>query len=296
MVAGSLGSVAGSLLSYGMGRLGEPVVLRYGRYLLLNVHHLEWTKKFFDRHGGKTIFISRFIPVVRHLISIPAGLARMSLVAVSGLYGGGRHPVERLPHLPGGAPQGKLVDYSALYPHPGLLHRGWFGGGGGLFFLDAQTLPRSRMSTDPTGAPLAEPDAHQPRAPEAASGSHHQPGAGGVGRTRLSPGYSDLHLAGLSFSLPPGQRHRSAPVPLELRLAGGHLGRPGHHPGGPGHRGALCGGGPGKAHRLGGRDGPGPGLVRLPASPGAHRRGYPPGGGGERGRHLQVLFPGRGQP
>jgi len=79
MVASSLGSVAGSLLSYGMGRLGEPVVLRYGRYLLLNVHHLEWTKKFFNRHGGKTIFISRFIPVVRHLISIPAGLARMSL-------------------------------------------------------------------------------------------------------------------------------------------------------------------------------------------------------------------------
>ncbi|MCX5893848.1 MAG: DedA family protein [Deltaproteobacteria bacterium] len=79
MVASSLGSVAGSLISYGMGRMGEPVVLRYGRYLLLNVHHLEWTKKFFDRHGGKTIFISRFIPVVRHLISIPAGLARMPL-------------------------------------------------------------------------------------------------------------------------------------------------------------------------------------------------------------------------
>jgi len=54
-------------------------VLRYGRYLFLNVHHLEWTKSFFERHGGKTIFISRFIPVVRHLISIPAGLARMSL-------------------------------------------------------------------------------------------------------------------------------------------------------------------------------------------------------------------------
>jgi len=79
MVASSLGSIAGSLLSYGMGVLGEPVVLRYGRYLLLNQHHLEWTKNFFNRHGGKTIFISRFIPVVRHLISIPAGMARMSL-------------------------------------------------------------------------------------------------------------------------------------------------------------------------------------------------------------------------
>ncbi|MHB8067538.1 MAG: DedA family protein [Desulfobaccales bacterium] len=80
MIASSLGSIAGSLISYGLGVLGEPVVLRYGRYLLLNPHHLEWTSKFFQRHGGKTIFISRFIPVVRHLISIPAGLARMPLL------------------------------------------------------------------------------------------------------------------------------------------------------------------------------------------------------------------------
>jgi membrane protein DedA with SNARE-associated domain len=79
LVASTMGSIVGSLLSYGMGMLGKPVVLRYGRYLLLNVHHLEWTEKFFLRHGGKTIFISRFIPVVRHLISIPAGLARMPL-------------------------------------------------------------------------------------------------------------------------------------------------------------------------------------------------------------------------
>jgi len=80
LIASSLGSIAGSLLSYGMGVLGEPVVYRYGRYLLLNPHHLEWTQKFFQRHGGKTIFIARFIPVVRHLISIPAGLARMPLL------------------------------------------------------------------------------------------------------------------------------------------------------------------------------------------------------------------------
>lgn len=80
MAASSLGSICGSLISYGMGMLGEPVVLRYGRYLLLNPHHLEWTHRFFRRHGGKTVFLSRFLPVVRHLISLPAGLARMSLV------------------------------------------------------------------------------------------------------------------------------------------------------------------------------------------------------------------------
>jgi membrane protein DedA with SNARE-associated domain len=79
IVASSLGSICGSLISYGMGVMGEPVVLRYGRYLLLNPHHLEWTNNIFARHGGKTIFICRFIPVVRHLISIPAGLARMSI-------------------------------------------------------------------------------------------------------------------------------------------------------------------------------------------------------------------------
>jgi membrane protein DedA with SNARE-associated domain len=79
MVASTLGSICGSLISYGLGWLGEPAVLRYGRYLFLNPHHLEWTKDFFARRGNITIFISRFIPVVRHLISIPAGLASMSL-------------------------------------------------------------------------------------------------------------------------------------------------------------------------------------------------------------------------
>lgn len=79
LIASTLGSIVGSLASYGMGRLGEGVVLHYGRYLMLNVHHLEWTKDFFQRYGSRTIFISRFIPVVRHLISIPAGLGRMSL-------------------------------------------------------------------------------------------------------------------------------------------------------------------------------------------------------------------------
>jgi membrane protein DedA with SNARE-associated domain len=79
IAASTLGSLSGSLVSYGIGWLGEPTVLRYGRYLFLNPHHLEWTKKFFARRGNITIFISRFIPVVRHLISIPAGLASMSL-------------------------------------------------------------------------------------------------------------------------------------------------------------------------------------------------------------------------
>ncbi len=80
LLASSLGSIAGSLFSYWLGRKGEPVVLKFGRYLMLNPHHLEWTEMFFDKYGSRTIFISRFIPVVRHLISIPAGLGKMSLL------------------------------------------------------------------------------------------------------------------------------------------------------------------------------------------------------------------------
>jgi membrane protein DedA with SNARE-associated domain len=77
----SLGSIIGSLVSYYMGYYGgRPVVLKLGRYLLLNREHLEWTEQWFSRHGSWTIFVSRFVPVVRHLISIPAGLGRMRIL------------------------------------------------------------------------------------------------------------------------------------------------------------------------------------------------------------------------
>ncbi len=79
----SAGSLVGSLLSYGMGYYGgRPFVLKVGRYLLLDRHDLEWTEAFFmRRRGAATLFVSRFIPVVRHLISIPAGTGRMPLLS-----------------------------------------------------------------------------------------------------------------------------------------------------------------------------------------------------------------------
>ncbi len=76
----TLGSLVGSGLSYFMGSYGGRVfVLRLGKYFFLNEHHLQQTEKFFAKYGIKTVFISRFIPVVRHLISIPAGVAKMNL-------------------------------------------------------------------------------------------------------------------------------------------------------------------------------------------------------------------------
>jgi membrane protein DedA with SNARE-associated domain len=79
--ATSVGSIVGSWLSYLMGyHGGRPFVLKVGKYLLLNRHDLAWTESFFHkRQGIWTVFISRFIPVVRHFISIPAGMGKMPL-------------------------------------------------------------------------------------------------------------------------------------------------------------------------------------------------------------------------
>ena len=80
--ATSVGSLVGSLLSYYMGYFGSrPMVLSVGKYLLLNVHDLERTERFFNRRGGFwTLFLCRFIPVVRHFVSLVAGTGRMPLL------------------------------------------------------------------------------------------------------------------------------------------------------------------------------------------------------------------------
>jgi membrane protein DedA with SNARE-associated domain len=76
----SLGSIVGSLLSYYAGKyLGNPFVIRYGKYFLLNIDDLKKTERWFSKKGESTIFVARLIPVVRHLISIPAGIAKMNL-------------------------------------------------------------------------------------------------------------------------------------------------------------------------------------------------------------------------
>lgn len=82
LLATSLGSLAGSLASYWMGYYGgKPLVLKVGKYLLLNRHDLELTERYFNRKQGLyTVFLARFIPVIRHFISIPAGMGKMPLV------------------------------------------------------------------------------------------------------------------------------------------------------------------------------------------------------------------------
>jgi len=80
VACGVLGSVLGALANYGLALwLGRGLLKRYGRYVLVSEHSLERSARFFAGHGEISVFLARLIPVVRHLISIPAGLARMTL-------------------------------------------------------------------------------------------------------------------------------------------------------------------------------------------------------------------------
>ncbi|MBA3819840.1 MAG: DedA family protein [Deltaproteobacteria bacterium] len=80
LVINSAAALVGSSISYWLGAAGgKPLLLRYGKYLFVRPKDIAKTEEYFTRHGGKTIFIGRFLPVVRHLISIPAGIARMPL-------------------------------------------------------------------------------------------------------------------------------------------------------------------------------------------------------------------------
>lgn len=75
------GSIAGSWISYELGKhWGRPAVVRWGRWVLLSERDLDRTDRFFRRFGTWAVFLARLVPVVRHLISIPAGVARMSLL------------------------------------------------------------------------------------------------------------------------------------------------------------------------------------------------------------------------
>lgn len=77
----TVGSIVGSLVSYWIGYgVGRPVLLAWGRFVGLTAGHLERTEQWFNRRGSWAILICRFVPVVRHLISLPAGTARMPLL------------------------------------------------------------------------------------------------------------------------------------------------------------------------------------------------------------------------
>ena len=78
VVAGTIGSWLGATVMYWASRLaGRPLVMRYGRYVFITREKVEGAERWASRFGSMGIFISRLLPVVRHLIGIPAGIVRM---------------------------------------------------------------------------------------------------------------------------------------------------------------------------------------------------------------------------
>ena len=76
--AGAIGCNLGSLIAYEIGSYGgRPLVEKYGSWLLLSSHELEWADRFFLRWGDLAVFFGRLLPVIRTFIALPAGVARM---------------------------------------------------------------------------------------------------------------------------------------------------------------------------------------------------------------------------
>lgn len=77
--SGTAGSLAGAYANYFAAHwLGRPLLLKYGRYVWITEEKFARVERFFLRHGEISTFIGRLLPVVRHLISLPAGLAGMN--------------------------------------------------------------------------------------------------------------------------------------------------------------------------------------------------------------------------
>lgn len=84
IVAGTFGSWLGSAITYWVAlAVGRPVVLRWGKYFFIPPDKLERAERFMHQYEGGGIFFARLLPVIRHLISIPAGIIRMGFVKFS---------------------------------------------------------------------------------------------------------------------------------------------------------------------------------------------------------------------
>jgi len=92
ILAGTFGSWLGSAITYAIARwLGRPFVLKFGKYFFIRPDKLVRAELFMQRYEAGGIFFARLLPVVRHLISIPAGIVRMpfgmfSLMTVIGSF------------------------------------------------------------------------------------------------------------------------------------------------------------------------------------------------------------------
>jgi len=81
ILAGSLGCNVGSAVAYWIGaKGGRPLVVRYGKWVLMSQHDLDRMSWFFSRYGSVAILAGRMLPVVQTFVAFPAGIAKMSRI------------------------------------------------------------------------------------------------------------------------------------------------------------------------------------------------------------------------
>ncbi|MEK4628423.1 MAG: DedA family protein [Solibacillus sp.] len=80
VIAGTVGGTIGPLTLYAVGRYGgRPIVLKYGKFFLVNEKQINAADKFFAKYGAGVAFFGRFMPVVRTAISVPCGMTKMNV-------------------------------------------------------------------------------------------------------------------------------------------------------------------------------------------------------------------------
>ncbi len=84
VIAGTVGSYVGSVIMYFTALwAGRPFIYKFGKYFFMPKHKVEKAEEFMRAYATGGIFFSRFLPVIRHLISIPAGMARVNFLKFS---------------------------------------------------------------------------------------------------------------------------------------------------------------------------------------------------------------------
>ena len=80
LIIGTLGNLVGALIAYYLGdKGGIPLIMKYGKYVMLDEKSINTTQRWFRKYGDISVFGTRLVPIFRTFISIPAGIAKMKL-------------------------------------------------------------------------------------------------------------------------------------------------------------------------------------------------------------------------
>ena len=161
IIAGTVGSYVGSALSYWVSLwVGRPLIARFGKYFFLSEDKVARAERWLVRYEAGGIFFARLLPVIRHLISIPAGILRMNFATFSvmtilgaGIWCGvlayfGNLAYRVQPDLLDATHPENMVNFIKSHSHWVVIGVAVLAA---LYFLMLKLTEKSSVNTDPTG-------------------------------------------------------------------------------------------------------------------------------------------------